>query len=151
MQLTRFCLVVLAALTSGSVACAGDGTFGPGGNPMGNGDGTGMISFAAEVQPIFTARCALSGCHAGPTPQQGMNLSEGLAFSNIVNVPANEVSGLMRVRPNSPDSSYLVHKIEGTQGNVGGSGGRMPLSGCCLAQDQIDLIRTWIGEGAVNN
>jgi hypothetical protein len=117
----------------------------PGGG--GNGGGTG---FAAAVQPIFSANCALSGCHAGSSPAQGMNLSQGQAYANIVNVQSNE-SSLLRVRPSQPDSSYLVHKIQGTQSNVGGSGGQMPLGRNPLSQAQIDTIRQWIADGAPNN
>ena len=108
-------------------------------------------TFAAHVQPIFTARCALSGCHAGAAPQQGMNLSAGQAYANIVNVASMELPAMMRVRPSLPDSSYLVHKIQGTQVGVGGSGDRMPLGGPFLSAAQIDLIRQWILAGANNN
>jgi hypothetical protein len=109
------------------------------------------LSFGTKVQPIFSANCALSGCHAGTQPAQGMNLSAGLAYQNIVNVPASERPGMMRVLPFKPDSSYLVHKIQGTQETVGGSGGRMPLGGAPLAAEQITLIRAWIAAGAKNN
>jgi hypothetical protein len=79
-----------------------------------------------------------------------MNLSQGQAYANIVNVQSNE-SSLLRVRPSQPDSSYLVHKIQGTQSNVGGSGGQMPLGRNPLSQAQIDTIRQWIADGAPNN
>jgi len=140
-----------AALVAG-FACAGEGLMTP--NNNNNNNNNGGTGFAAAVQPIFTARCAFSNCHAGPNPAQGMNLSAGEAYANIVNVPANEASAttmLMRVRPSFPDSSYLVHKIQGTQNTVGGSGGQMLLSGCCLSQSQIDAIRQWIADGALNN
>lgn len=111
------------------------------------------ISFGGDVQPIFTTNCALSGCHAGSSPQEGQNLEDGQAYSNIVNVPSNQ-SALDRIEPGRPDDSYLVHKIQGTQGTVGGSGDRMP-QGCsgdaCLSQAEIDLIRLWVSEGALNN
>jgi hypothetical protein len=58
---------------------------------------------------------------------------------------------MMRVKPFLPDSSYLIHKIEGTQADVGGSGERMPRGGMPLTQAQIDLIRAWITVGAKNN
>jgi len=141
--------VIVIGVLAG-LACAGDGSqlADPGDdNDNGNGGGTG---FAAAVQPILTANCALSGCHAGASPAQGMNLSLGQAFANIVSVPSNE-SGLLRVKPSEPDSSYLVHKIQGTQGTVGGSGGRMPLGRAALSQAQIDVIRQWIADGAPNN
>jgi len=65
-------------------------------------------------------------------------------------VASNE-SALLRVKAGDPDSSYLVHKIQGTQGTVGGSGGRMPLGRSPLSQDNINTIRDWISAGALNN
>jgi hypothetical protein len=127
--------------------CAGDGT---GLTDPDDNNNNGGPGFAADVQPIFTDNCAFSGCHAGSNPAQGMNLSDGQAYANIVNVQSNEAS-LLRVKPSEPDSSYLVHKIQGTQGSVGGSGGQMPLGGMALSQEQINLIREWITDGAQNN
>ncbi len=147
-QLVR--LVAVSAAVVG-LACAGDGVTDPGDdNNNNNGGGGGGSGFAAAVQPIFTANCAFSGCHAGASPAQGMNLSDGQAYANIVNVMSNQ-SGLLRVEPSEPDSSYLVHKIQGTQGSVGGSGGQMPLGRTALTQTQIDTIRQWIADGAANN
>ncbi len=102
------------------------------------------------IQPIFTANCAFTQCHAGPTPQEGMNLSEGQAYGNIVNVSSNQVPRLRRVEPNRPDSSYVILKLEGNAGVVGGVATQMPLGGS-LSQARIDTIRTWIAGGAPNN
>lgn len=117
--------------------------------------GTASITVVAasltnHVQPIFSARCALSGCHTGSSPPEGMNLSDGQAFANTVNVPSNQ-SPLLRIKPLEPDSSYLVYKILGTQSTVGGSGQRMPARNCCLTQAQIDTITAWVKKGAKNN
>jgi hypothetical protein len=107
-------------------------------------------TLSRDVQPIFSANCALSGCHAGATAQLGQNLSTGQTFQSVVNVPSVE-SGLLRVKAFEPDSSYLVHKVQGTHLSVGGSGGRMPLIGGPLSRTEIDLIRAWIAEGAQDN
>lgn len=129
-----------------ALGCSGDGT-----GPNGNGNGNGTPTLSGSVQPIFTASCALSGCHAGASPQEGMNLSSGQAYDDIVNVPSNQ-SSLDRVEPGQPDDSYLVHKIQGTQGGtVGGTGEQMPLEGCCLSSAQIATIREWIAAGALEN
>ena len=143
-------VIVIGALAG--LACAGDGSqlADPGDDNNNGGGGGGGTGFAGAVQPILTANCALSGCHSGASPAQGMNLSSGQAYANIVSVPSIE-SSLMRVKPSEPDSSYLVHKIQGTQGSVGGSGGRMPLGRTALTQTQIDVIRQWIADGAQNN
>ncbi len=102
-------------------------------------------SFAGDIQPIFTANCALQNCHAAPG-QEGMVLSQGVAYSNIVNVNSNEVPSLMRVRPTLPDSSYLVLKTEGRQS----VGTQMPPTGP-LGSSEIQLIRNWATKGAQDN
>ncbi len=143
----------IVVLSAAGLACAGDspGTTGPGGNNDSVPVGGPFASFSDAVQPIFTQRCALSRCHVGVSPAGDMNLEQGQAYGNIVDVTSSSVPSLKRVRPGLADSSFLVHKIQGTQADVGGSGQRMPLTNCCLSQDQIDLIRSWITMGARNN
>lgn len=97
---------------------------------------------------IFDTNCAVSGCHQGPNAPLGLDLSEGNARDNLVNVPSTEVPDLLRVDPGAPDRSYLVRKIEGAPGIVGQ---RMPRGRPPLSEEQIQLIRTWIAEGAPAN
>lgn len=146
-------IVVLVAGV-GLLGCPGEGTGPNGMMPPDTADDTttvSQVSFADDVQPIFTTNCALSGCHAGSSPQENMNLSAGQAFANIVNVPSNQVPDLMRVRPGEPDSSYLVFKVEGTAESVGGLDTQMPLGGTPLPDSLIATIRAWIADGAPNN
>jgi Bacterial Ig-like domain (group 2) len=107
------------------------------------------LSGAGGVQAVFTGNC--TSCHP---PTENMDLSTGAAFGDIVDVTSNQQPLMKRVRPFRPDSSYLVHKIQGTQTTVGGSGVRMPF-GCsgasCLSNATINLIRNWILQGALNN
>jgi CHRD domain len=105
------------------------------------------VSFAKEIQPIFTASCS---CHSGRFASEGMNLAAGQAIANIVNVPSSEARGVDRIEPGDPQKSYLLHKLLGTQRTVGGSGSRMPLGGSPLSDDQINKIRQWITQGAKN-
>lgn len=148
------------------LACAGDGT-GLDDNGMPIPDGPqppgpeppgpeppapeAPATLSGDVQPIFSANCAFSGCHAGPTAVLGQDLSAGRTFASVVDVPSVEAPSLRRVRPSLPDSSYLVHKIQGTQLTVGGSGARMPLIGGPLTEDEIAVIRGWIAAGALDN
>ncbi|MFQ5568169.1 MAG: c-type cytochrome [Rhodothermales bacterium] len=97
---------------------------------------------------IFSTNCALSGCHAGAAPQQGMNLSEGQAHANVVNVRSRERPDLFRVAPGSPDSSYLFLKITGAPGIVGE---RMPRGRAPLSAEQISAVRQWIADDALDN
>ncbi len=99
----------------------------------------------AEIQAnVFTPTCAFSGCHAGGSPAQGLNLEDGNSFGNLVNVASMQVPSLNRVTPGDPDNSYLVQKIEGTAA----VGQQMPRGGPALSQGLINDIRQWIQDGA---
>jgi mono/diheme cytochrome c family protein len=126
-----------------ALGCSGDGT-GPNGN--GNGDGGGSVPSA--VQSIFTNHCI--ECHSGPNAPEGLVLTSGQARANLVNVPSIQ-SDLLRVEPGDTDNSYLVHKIEGTAGDVGGVDTRMPLGGPILSDEDIGTILEWIAAGAPEN
>lgn len=110
------------------------------------------ISFATDVAAaVFNGAPNCSGCHP---PNEGMDLRATFAYASIVNQASAEVPALKRVSPFRPDSSYLVHKIQGTQGTVGGFGSRMPFGcsgGSCLPEATINTIRNWILQGAVQN
>ena len=106
-----------------------------------------VITLTLLKTQIFTPTCASSGCHGGASPQQGMNLSASQIFSNIVNVSSAEVPSLMRVKPGDPDNSYLVQKVEGTAS----VGSRMPFGQPALTVAEIDMIRQWISDGALDN
>jgi uncharacterized protein YjdB len=110
---------------------------------------TTQITLATNVQLVFTSSCA--GCHNGVgTSLPGVqDLRSGHAFAAIVGVQAIE-SGLKKVLPLVPDSSYLVHKIQGTNllPPANGSGVRMPAGAPALSRGQINLIRNWILQGA---
>lgn len=97
---------------------------------------------------IFDTNCALSGCHAGGSPQLGLDLSAGQAFSNIVNVASTEQPSLLRVAPGDPENSYLLQKI---RGDMSISGAQMPLGRAALSAANIELVRQWIDEGALDN
>lgn len=103
-------------------------------------------SFANHIQPIFTSNCALSGCHNN-TAQEGLNLSQGSAYAEIVDVNSSQVPSLKRVFPGDATVSYLVMKIEGTQT----VGVRMPKDRSSLSSVSIQNIKNWINRGAKNN
>jgi len=113
--------------------------------------GTNAQLFNA-AQGIFTGKCAISGCHAGGSPQAGMDLSSGNAFRNTVAVRTSEPSNLLRVSPGDDDGSYLYQKII-PNGNIAPQTARMP-QGCsgnnCLSDTEIKAIEDWINAGAPN-
>jgi hypothetical protein len=111
-----------------------------------------MVSFSRDILRIFTNNgaktCAQAGCHSGPNPQMGQNLSATTAYTNIVNVPSMEKPSLLRVKPGDAANSYLYQKITGAPGIVGSM---MPLAGGPLSASDMALIQQWINAGAPNN
>ena len=81
-----FLIVALAAVLW--IACSGDDD--PMAPPAGPTTVPDSVSFKNHIQPIFSARCAVSGCHVAPNPRAGLILTKGVAYANIVNVPARE-------------------------------------------------------------
>ncbi|MCU1349087.1 MAG: domain containing protein [Acidobacteria bacterium] len=111
-------------------------------------------AFAPVQTVINNYGCA--GCHSGGAPAGGLNLNIN-PYSNIVNVPSTEKPSMMRIAAGAPDDSWLVHKIQGTQGTVPGPfvppgpGVRMP-QGCvgagCVSAGDVTIVRTWVTNGA---
>ena len=129
-------MLLLGALTAGCEHA----------DPLGANDTTPTLSNIQTT--IFNASCAVSGCHRGSDAPLGLDLSAGNAHDNLVNVSSQEVPDLLRVEPGNPDDSYLVRKIEGGPNIVSE---RMPRGRPPLSDEQIQLIRAWIEDGAPAN
>ncbi len=125
----------------------------PSGDGAQGGDFVALFEVAG-IQPtlesiqnnVFTPIC--SACHSGVggVLPGSMDLTDVAAsFASLVNVTSIQEPPLLRVEPNDPDISYLIHKLEGTQA----VGARMPDGGPFLSQETIDVIREWIEQGAV--
>jgi hypothetical protein len=101
-------------------------------------------SLARDLQPIFSSRCALAGCHITPTQANlGLVLKDAAtSYANLVNVPSGEIDGVFRVLPGDASMSWLVSKLDT---------GEMPKEGAMLSQGTRDTIRNWIDQGAQNN
>lgn len=95
---------------------------------------TTTMSFSSDIQPIFTASCATSGCHvAGAKPP---NLSAGVAYQSL------QQGGY--VVPGDPDNSLLMMWLTGKK-----SPG-MPLGNS--PNEEINAkVYAWIYQGALNN
>ncbi len=139
--ITVIAVFFIVACTPGS----GDG-LDASGRPIGETPDPGDEPTLANIQArIFTPMCTV--CHIGAAAPQGLRLDEVNSYNDLVGVPSQEVGGLLRVNPFNPDSSYIVHKIEGTQS----VGEQMPFGGPPLPAEDVALIRQWIADGALPN
>lgn len=105
----------------------------------------------SEIQDsIFTPRCATLFCHDTQGHNGNLILEAGQAFNQLVGVDPDALSardaGLLRVAPEEPDRSFLLIKLLGPPPS---QGSRMPLTGDPLSDEQIDLVRRWILQGAL--
>ena len=128
-------------------ACAGDGVFQ---DPTAPQMCTDVVPFRAELdciqQFVFTPTCAVTGCHVNPGAQQGLDLSDGVARMNTVGVLSTEVQTLNRITAGDPNVSYLIMKIQGDPNII--SDRMPPPPNAPLPQAVIDVIRTWVENGA---
>jgi hypothetical protein len=145
---------------------AGDGSTADGGAIDG-----GVVM--CDVTPTFTSlyqkifadtvanqTCSTSGCHA-PVVSGGLDMSGSKmnAYSALVNAdtfcqapcqPQAKALFPKRVVPGNAGMSFLYEKISKGAPASSKGGSRMPL-GSMLQQCQIDVIKQWIDDGAMNN
>jgi hypothetical protein len=103
--------------------------------------------------------CTSAACHSGTAPAGGLDLTPGVAYDNLVDVPAQTVStdnhpGLARVVPGYKGRSLLwLNVAAAAQPDLWKaplrsmpSGGLPPLS-----YDELELLRLWIEQGATRD
>jgi uncharacterized membrane protein len=94
------------------------------------------VYFQQQVLPVFISNCAMSGCHDAASRQEGVVLTD---YNNIINTGD--------VRPFNPSNSDIWEKI-----NDNDPSDRMPPPPKNpLSQEQKDLVKKWILQGARNN
>ena len=95
------------------------------------------------------AGCANGYCHGG-AQAGGFRLNHSSAqalHASLVNVETS--ARMYYVLPENVRMSYLINKLEGTQGQlVSGAGDRMPPNGPHFDANQMQVLRRWIETGA---
>lgn len=107
-------------------------------------------SLATDLQPVFTARCAIGGCHTVAENRIGLILATGYTYNSTVNVPSVLGAPLLRVKPGDHANSFLWLAIQADSllhPNVP----QMPLAAQPLTPNMIQNIANWIDDGAPNN
>jgi hypothetical protein len=134
-------LMLLSACSAGS----GEG-LDQNGNPTDSNETITLADNFKSIQAnIFIPSCAVSGCHSGTAPQVGMSLEAGKSFAAIAKQASSEVPSLLRIKPGSPDDSYLLRKVRG----IASIGVQMPRNAPALSSAKIEALRSWIEKGAL--
>ncbi len=99
---------------------------------------------------IFTPKCLFGGCHNANDHSGNLTLVAGQSFAQLVNHESDNLAardaGLLRVQPFDPDNSFLFIKV--TNPTIP-EGARMPQGFPPLSADEVQLISTWIAQGAL--
>jgi len=133
-------LAVLAAWLAG---CGGTAeTADP---PIAGSGGSSDAGFEATVQPLLNVAC---NCHQSDPLLAPFSLRPGDAYANLVGRPASELPSMLLVSPGRLNDSYLWHKVNDTQAQVGGSGTIMPPT-IPLSADERSVLELWIARGAM--
>src|SRR5687768_4705967 len=96
------------------------------------------ISYYTQVRPIFQANC--QGCH------QPAKAGGGYVMTSFDRLVAGGDSKAAAVVPAQVDESHLIDMI-----TPEGDKAEMPLDKPPLSQAEIDLIRNWVAQGAVDD
>lgn len=126
---TAFCTV----LTSWMVALPGVAADAAKGH-----EATKKISYYQQIRPIFQANC--QGCHQPAKAGGEFNMTTYAAL-----VHGGE-SGDAAIVPGKPDESNLLTMITPSGGKAEMPQGKPP-----LAESDVELVRRWIAEGAVDD
>jgi len=97
------------------------------------GNGYTILSWSSDVQPILNPSCG--ACHGN---------SGGLSIQSYTELMAGGDNGAA-VLPGNGAGSLLVRRMRGDGGSL------MPWGGPALADSTIQLIESWIDQGALDN
>ena len=108
------------------------------------------VSFSRDVQPILNTNCFR--CHrvGGQADLAGIDLllAAEVSYDQLVNQPSQLDANLIHVVPGDSTISLLFLIVNSDTPPVGS---RMPQGTAPLSQREIEVIATWIDEGALNN
>ncbi|MEO6809409.1 MAG: c-type cytochrome domain-containing protein [Isosphaeraceae bacterium] len=126
-------IAVLAALTMAPSAMAGAEE-----KPAADAPQVKPVSFDTQVRPIFQAHC--QGCHQPAKAGGGYVMT---AFDRLLSGGESEVAAVV---PKDLDASFLIEQITPEDGKAA-----MPKDKPPLSLPEIETIRLWIAQGAVDD
>jgi WD40 repeat protein len=97
------------------------------------------VSYYKSIRPMLQEHC--QGCHQPARPEGKMVLS---TYEGLLKPGESESAGVV---PGKPFESYLIEQIT----PQGDDRPAMPKDKPPLSNDQIELVRRWIAEGAVDD
>src|SRR5262249_15608448 len=94
------------------------------------------VSYYRQIRPIIQQKC--QGCHQPAKPQGGYVMT---VYSALFKTGESEQPGVVA---GDPQKSWLMGEIAGRNGKPP----KMPKNQDSLPDKEVELIRTWIAQGA---
>lgn len=104
--------------------------------PVSNACDPDSVYFQNQILPILVSNCTESGCHNAQDHEEGVVLS---SYQSLL-------STVSHVTLNDWSENKLIRSLQETDLEK-----RMPQNKPPLSLEQINLIKTWVSQGAVNN
>ena len=104
-------------------------------------------TFSSIYEKIFSKKCALYTCHSSAFANESaeLDLMDKTSYSSLVNVKSVMFPDILRIKPGDPDNSLLINRLDGTVIVA------PPLERTSVSEKELNIIRTWIKNGALNN
>lgn len=99
---------------------------------------TSNVSYSKHVELLFQQRCAVGGCHSVGTAAGGLALTMP-SYNNLMNHQPRLVNA------GASNNSLLIQRVDGRLAP------QMPFDAQPLNANQINGLKKWIDEGALNN
>jgi len=103
------------------------------------------VTYSEHLEPLIVARCL--SCHTTEEPEARLVLEIGAGYDGMVGRPSTQVPELLMVAPGDVENSYLwrklIHDVE-----IGKGMPRTVVGSIKLPEEEIDLYRRWIEDGA---
>jgi hypothetical protein len=164
--------LVLGAISTVAVACGSSGDTGTGTSTdsartcsadvtPASDPASPVVTFEADVAPIFATSCAFSTCHGSHSVAGNHGVFLGATGAHGMTAVKTSLQGASKALPamkyvvaGDVANSFVLHKLDGSLCGldaqcVGGSCGKsMPEGNDLLPQDSRDTVRRWIAQGA---
>ncbi len=103
------------------------------------------VSYSNDLEQLVVKRCG--DCHSTQDPKAKLVLTTGDGFKNLVNRASAQAPEVQLVTPGDPMGSYVWLKLMGKT-EIGKGMPRTLFGSKSLPEDELDLFRRWIEDGA---
>jgi hypothetical protein len=104
------------------------------------------VTYAEHIEPLVIARCL--SCHTTEEPEAQLVFELGVGYDQMVGRASTQVPEMLIVAPGDLQASYLWRKLTHDV-EIGRGMPRSVVGSIKLPDDEIELYRRWIEDGAL--